>query len=89
MKIGIMGLPQTGKKTLFEILTNRKPTENELASKKPIKGIVEVKDPRFDMLVKTYKPKKEARVRIEISRFKENSPLLKLIVNQLHNYHHP
>ncbi|MBU0634070.1 MAG: redox-regulated ATPase YchF [Candidatus Omnitrophica bacterium] len=66
MKIGIIGLPQTGKKTLFEILANRKPTENEIASKKPIKGIVEVRDPRFDMLAKTYKPKKEVRARIEI-----------------------
>jgi len=66
MKIGIIGLPQTGKKTLFEILTNRKATENEIASKKPIKGVVEVKDPRFDMLAKTYKPKKEVRARIEI-----------------------
>ena len=66
MKIGIIGLPQTGKKTLFEILTNRKATENEIASKKPIKGVVEVKDPRFDMLAKAYKPKKEARARIEI-----------------------
>ena len=66
MKIGIIGLPQTGKKTLFEILTNRKPTENEIASKKPIKGVVEVRDPRFDMLAKTYKPKKEVRTRIEI-----------------------
>lgn len=66
MKIGIIGLPQTGKKTLFEILTNHKPTENEIASKKPIKGVVEVRDPRFDMLIKTCKPKKEVRARIEI-----------------------
>ncbi|MGB2878565.1 MAG: redox-regulated ATPase YchF [Candidatus Omnitrophota bacterium] len=66
MKIGIIGLPQTGKKTLFEILTNREATEKEIASKKPIKGVVEVKDPRFDMLAKTYKPKKEVRARIEI-----------------------
>jgi len=66
MKIGIIGLPQTGKKTLFEILTSRKPTENEIASKKPIKGVVEVKDSRFDMLARTYKPKKEVRTRIEI-----------------------
>ncbi len=66
MKIGIIGLPQTGKKTLFEILANRMPTENEIASKKPIKGVIEVKDPRFDMLAKTYKPKKEVRARIEI-----------------------
>ena len=66
MKIGIIGLPQTGKKTLFEILTNHKPTENEIASKKPIKGVVEVRDPRLDMLVKTCKPEKEVRARIEI-----------------------
>ena len=66
MKIGIIGLPQTGKKTLFEILTNRKPTEHEITQKEPIKGIVEVRDPRFDMLAKTYKPKKEVRARIEI-----------------------
>ncbi|MCK4860053.1 MAG: redox-regulated ATPase YchF, partial [Candidatus Omnitrophica bacterium] len=66
MKIGIIGLPQTGKKTLFEILANHKPTENEIVSKKLIKGVVEIKDPRFDMLAKTYKPKKEVRARIEI-----------------------
>jgi len=66
MKIGIIGLPQTGKKTLFEILTKRKPTENEIVSKGPIKGVVEVRDPRFDMLARTYKPKKEVRPRIEI-----------------------
>ena len=66
MKIGIIGLPQTGKKTLFEILTNHKPTENEIASKKPIKGVVEVRDPRFDVLARIYKPKKEARARIDI-----------------------
>ena len=66
MKIGIIGLPQTGKKMLFEILTNHEPTENEIAAKKPIKGVVEIKDPRFEMLAKTYKPKKEVRARIEI-----------------------
>jgi len=66
MKIGIIGLPQTGKKTLFEILTDHQPTENEIASKKPIKGVVEVKDPRFDVLAKSYKPKKEVGARIEL-----------------------
>ncbi|MDD5496605.1 MAG: redox-regulated ATPase YchF [Candidatus Omnitrophica bacterium] len=66
MKIGIIGLPQTGKKTLFELLTNHKPTENELASNKPIKAVVEIKDPRFDHLVGAYRPKKEVRARIDI-----------------------
>ncbi|MFH1848474.1 MAG: redox-regulated ATPase YchF, partial [Candidatus Omnitrophota bacterium] len=66
MKIGIIGLPQSGKKTLFEALTNRKPAANEVSSKAPIKGVVEVKDPRFDMLARAYTPKKEVRARIEI-----------------------
>jgi len=66
MKIGIIGLPQTGKKTLFELLTRHKPTEKELVSNKPIKGIAEIRDGRFDKLVTTYTPKKEARARIDI-----------------------
>ena len=66
MKIGLIGLPQTGKKTLFELLTSHKPTENETASKKPIKSVAEIKDQRFDFLAALYKPKKEARARIDI-----------------------
>lgn len=66
MKIGMIGLPQVGKKTLFELLTNHAPSEKELASGKPIKGIAEINDPRFDKLVSIYKPKKEVRARIDI-----------------------
>ncbi len=66
MKIGLIGLPQVGKKTLFELLTRHKPTEKELASNKPIKGVAEIMDPRFDTLVAMYKPKKEVRARIEL-----------------------
>jgi len=66
MKIGLIGLPQVGKKTLFELLTHHKPSEKEITSGKPIKGVVEIKDPRFDNLVAAYKPKKEVRARIDI-----------------------
>jgi len=66
VKIGLIGLPQVGKKTLFALLTNHKPTENEVASGKPIKGIAEIMDPRFDRLVAIYRPKKEVKARIEI-----------------------
>jgi len=66
MKIGLIGLPQVGKKTLFELLTHHKPSEKEVVSGKPIKGVVEIKDPRFDKLVASYKPKKEVRARIDI-----------------------
>jgi len=66
LKIGIIGLPQTGKKTFFQILTNHILTEKDLVSGKPIKNIAEIRDPRFDILVDMYKPKKEVRARVEI-----------------------
>ena len=66
MKIGMIGLPQVGKKTLFELLSGHKPTENEAASGKPIRGVAEMMDPRFDALVAMYKPKKEVHARIDI-----------------------
>lgn len=69
MKIGLIGLPQAGKKTLFELLTLHKPTESELASGKPIRGVAEIMDPRYERLVSMYKPKKEVRARIEAEVF--------------------
>ena len=66
MKIGIIGLPQTGKKTFFQILTDHQLTEKDLVSGKPIKNIAEIKDPRFNILVDMYKPKKEVMARVEI-----------------------
>lgn len=66
MKIGIVGLPQVGKKTLFSLLTNHQIEEKDLVSNKPIKGVAEIKDPRFENLVAAYKPKKEVRARIEM-----------------------
>lgn len=55
-----------GKKTLFQLLTNYKPSEKELTLNKPIQSMAEVKDPRFDRLVAIYKPKKTSRARIDI-----------------------
>jgi len=66
MKIAIIGFPQTGKKTLFELLTHHKPSEKELALNKPIISLAEIKDPRFDLLVSLYNPKKTVRARIDI-----------------------
>lgn len=66
MKIGMIGLPQVGKKTLFELVTGHTPTEKELVSNKPIKGIAEIRDPRFDRLCAMYRPKKSVRARIDI-----------------------
>lgn len=66
MKIGMIGLPQAGKKTLFELLTGHEPTEAEVISLRPIKGVSEILDARFDRLVSIYNPKKNVRARIDI-----------------------
>ncbi len=66
MRLGIIGLPQVGKKTLFELLTGHKPTENEAASGRPIRGVAEMTDARFDSLDASYKPRKSVRARIDI-----------------------
>ena len=66
MKIGIIGLPQTGKKTLFKTLTEYSFTEKDLIQNKSIKSIAQIKDPRFNKLVDMYQPKKQVQARIEI-----------------------
>ena len=66
MKIGIIGLPQTGKKTLFHILTGT-PAPEHAEHKKPVMGTADIRDQRFDELVSMYRPKKEARARIDIA----------------------
>ena len=65
MNIGIVGLPQTGKRTLFELLVGPGAPQRTDASKS-IRGIAQVQDARFDRLVKIYVPKKETRARIEV-----------------------
>ncbi len=64
MKIGIIGLAQTGKKTLFQILTGgelKSPT-----SQKTFPGTADIRDQRFDKLVDLYNPKKETRARLDL-----------------------
>lgn len=66
MKVGIIGLPQTGKKTLFQALTGTELKEQG-GSPKPIPGIAEIVDLRFEELVRMYQPKKEARARLDLT----------------------
>lgn len=74
MKIGIIGLPQTGKKTLFGVLTRYALSEKDLVSGKTIKSMAEIKDPRFDKLVSMYNPKKEVRGKIDIELLPKIEP---------------
>lgn len=65
MKVGIIGLPQTGKKTLFQILTGNEITEPS-KTLKPVPGSADILDSRFDQLVRMYEPKKNVRARIDL-----------------------
>jgi GTP-binding protein YchF len=62
MRIGIMGLPQSGRRTLYTLLTGSAPTDT--GGKEPVLGIAPVLDPRFDALAAMYRPRKETRARI-------------------------
>lgn len=65
MKLGIIGLPQTGKKTLFQILTGNEITDPAKAFK-PVPGTADILDSRFDRLVEMYAPKKEVKARLDL-----------------------
>lgn len=56
MEIGIIGLPQSGKSTLFEIMTGIK--SREMFGEPSVRGVAKVPDARFDELVTIFKPKK-------------------------------
>lgn len=57
MKIAILGLAQTGKKTLFNLLTGRPVPANRKAGE-AVEGIATIRDSRVDALSKLFKPKK-------------------------------
>lgn len=65
MNIGIIGLPQTGKKTLFELLVGPGSAPGR-DTRKTLRGVAEVQDPRFDRIVSIYSPKKLSRARMDI-----------------------
>ena len=56
MEIGIVGLKQSGKSTLFQIMTGV--NSSEVYGEKFVRGTANVPDSRFDELVKIFNPKK-------------------------------
>jgi ribosome-binding ATPase len=57
MKLGLVGFPQVGKRTLFRLLTGK---ENEpVSGKGEAQGLARVRDERFERLVEMYRPRLE------------------------------
>ena len=65
MRIGILGLPQGGKTTLFEILVSNAPPRAPGARQDRV-GIVRVPDERVDRLSEMYQPKKTTFATLEV-----------------------
>jgi len=67
MKIGIIGLPQVGKKSFYGLLTGEDISQEAFSGKQEVKiGAAKIRDARFDKLVTMYEPKKEAPAAIDI-----------------------
>ena len=66
MQIGIVGLPNSGKTTVFNALTGAaRPTSAVTATKLEIStGTVDVPDPRVDRLAEIYKPQKKVYAKV-------------------------
>ncbi|MBN1231879.1 MAG: redox-regulated ATPase YchF [Candidatus Coatesbacteria bacterium] len=71
MKIGIIGMPGSGKTTLFQALTGRK---IQMATRKSYSiGQVKVPDSRLEKLINLYKPKKSTFAEIVFLDFNEDA----------------
>jgi len=63
MKLGLVGFPQVGKRTLFRLLTGKE--SNSEGKKRNGLGLAKVRDARFDRLVDIYAPRQETPAHIE------------------------
>ncbi|HDL89274.1 MAG TPA: redox-regulated ATPase YchF, partial [Thermodesulforhabdus norvegica] len=76
MKLGIVGLPRSGKTTLFRALTGIQDAGTESGGKlTPVQGVVSVPDERLDWLFEQFKSKKKTPVQVtylDLQGFSEN-----------------
>ena len=63
-RVGILGLPQAGKSTLFEILLAASGAQATQQGREAI-GVIRVPDPRVDRLSALYQPKKTTHTQIQ------------------------
>jgi len=67
MKIGIIGFPRVGKKTIFKLLTEINIPEGPILE--ATSGVAELKDSRFDKLAALFNPKKKTSATVEFILF--------------------
>ena len=65
MQVGIVGLPSSGKTTLFQTMTRTHLDEAALPRKQANLAVVKVPDPRVDALAEVFRPKKRVFTSIE------------------------
>lgn len=66
MQIGIVGLPFSGKSTLFQTITKTHLDPASLTKAEAHQAVIKVPDERLDNLVEIFKPKKEVYAFIEV-----------------------
>jgi ribosome-binding ATPase len=84
MKLGLVGLPQAGKRTLFQLLTGQQ-ADSE-GKKTDALGLARVRDERFERLVEIYSPRKETPAQMEFvllpdldKQSSRNTPILQAL----------
>jgi GTP-binding protein YchF len=65
MKLGLVGFPQVGKRTLFRLLTGQQPKMED--KKGAALGLAKVRDLRFDRLVEIYAPRQKTPAYFEFA----------------------
>ena len=66
MQIGIVGLPFTGKSTLFQTITKTLLDPNELTKSEAHQAMIKVPDTRLDKLTEMFNPKKKVNATIDV-----------------------
>jgi len=74
MRIGIIGLPGSGKSTVYRLLTRGQPSHHGSRTGEPSIAVVKIPDPRLERLASLFKPKKVTPASIE---FIDLPPLIK------------
>ena len=65
MKLGLVGFPQVGKRTLFRLLTGQQANLED--RKGAALGLAKVRDVRFDRLVEIYAPRQKTPAYFEFA----------------------